>query len=253
MMQVGLIGAGNMAAALARGWNRPVYVADAVFERAQHLAAEVAGTAYESNHELARASDLVVLCHKPGQLDVVARDIGQSARAVASILGGVGVSELDRAFPATPVYRFMPNVAAEVRSAVLCYCPGSLASEGPQAEVLELFSQLGTLIEIEDGLMDTATALCGCAPAFFALTVEALAEAGVGFGLQHSDAIEMTAKTMAGTAALLQKRANDVVSLRRQVTSPGGSTARGVAALERAGLRAAFYDAVEAVAARQRP
>jgi pyrroline-5-carboxylate reductase len=86
-----------------------------------------------------------------------------------------------------------------------------------------------------------------CAPAFFALVVEALVDAGVRHGLQPADAGHMAVETMAGTAAVLREADLDTAALRRRVTSPGGSTARGLEALERAGLRAAFHDAVTAV------
>jgi pyrroline-5-carboxylate reductase len=90
-------------------------------------------------------------------------------------------------------------------------------------------------------------ALMSCGPAFIALVAEALADAGVRFGLQPDDAARMVVETMAGTAAVLREHDLDARELRRRVTSPGGSTARGLAALERAGIRAAFDDAVKAV------
>jgi len=96
--------------------------------------------------------------------------------------------------------------------------------------------------------MDPATALMGCGPAFFALVVEALADAGVRHGLEQEQAVRLAAETMAGTAAMLREDGYDTARLRQRVTSPGGSTARGLAALERGGVRAAFANAVDAVA-----
>jgi len=246
-MRIGLIGAGNMATALARGWAEPVLVADAADGRAASLVADVGGEALVSNAAVAERADVVVLCHKPAQLNEVANEIAGQAKVVVSILGATALADLERAYPGVPVYRFMPNVAAELRAGVFCYAGGRLAAQGPEAEVRQLFQRLGTVIELAEPLIEPATALMGCGPAFFALTVEALVDAGVRHGLQPGDAATMAVETMAGTAALLRADDLDTAGLRRRVTSPGGSTARGLAALERGGLRAAYQDAVTAV------
>jgi pyrroline-5-carboxylate reductase len=247
-MKVGLIGAGNMASALARGWGEPVLVADVDHDRAQSLADELGGEAPGSNAYVADEADVVVLCHKPAQLAEVAEDIRDRAKAVVSILGGTPVADVERAYPGLPVYRFMPNIPAEVGQGVLCYSPGERAADGPEKEILELFGKSGTVIPLPESLIDPATALMGCGPAFFSVVVEALVDAGVRHGLQPDAAVTMAVETMAGTAATLRAHDFDTFALRKRVTSPGGSTARGLAALERGGVRSAFSDAVDAVA-----
>jgi pyrroline-5-carboxylate reductase len=247
-MRIGLIGAGNMGSALARGWGEPVLVADADHPRAQALAAELGGEAPGSNAYVADAADAVVLCHKPGQLNQVAAEIRGRAKAVISILGGTPIADVEAAYPGLPVYRFMPNIAAEVGQGVFAYAPGTMASSGPERDVLELFGRIGTVVPTPEPLMDTATAIMGCGPAFFSLVVEALVDAGVRHGLQPDAAACMAVETMAGTASTLRAADNDTLALRRRVTSPGGSTARGLTALERGGVRGAFSDAVDAVA-----
>jgi pyrroline-5-carboxylate reductase len=236
-----------MATALARGWREPVAVADVDHGRAQALAAEVGGEAPGSNAYVADRSDAVVLCHKPAQLNEVAEEIGERVKAVVSILGGTPLADVEAAYPGRPVYRFMPNVAAEVGRGVFCYAPGSRAAEGPEQDVLDMFGRIGTVVKLPEALIDPATALMGCGPAFFALAAEALVDAGVRHGLTPDDAGRLAVETMAGTAAVLAEHDDDTAGLRRRVTSPGGSTARGLAALERGGLRAAFADAVDAV------
>lgn len=249
-MRIGVIGAGSMASALVRGLGEPVLVTDAVAGRAEALAAEVGGEALDSNAELAERSELVILCHKPTQLEEVAAQTGGSARAVVSILGGVPVARVEDAYPGVPAYRFMPSIAAEVHRGVLCYVPGERAAEGPEQELLELFGRAGTVVALPERLLGPATALTGCAPAFLALVVEALVDAAVLHGLSAEQAAQLTVEAMAGTAALLADGELDTAQLRRRVTSPGGSTALGLAALERAGLRAAFRDAVDGVVTR---
>src|SRR3954447_23809809 len=108
-MQVGLVGSGNMARALARGGAPAVLGSDVVPGRARDLAAEVGGEALQSNAELARRADLVVLCHKPGQLQEVAAEVAPHARAVASILAATPLTDLRTAYPGRPVYRVLPS------------------------------------------------------------------------------------------------------------------------------------------------
>lgn len=237
-----------MAAALARGWREPVLVSDADASRAEALAREVGGEALGSNAYVADAADAVVLCHKPYQLVEVAADIRERAKAVVSVLGGTPIAAIEAAYPGLPVYRFMPNIPAEVGQGVFCYAAGSRAADGPEREVLELFGRAGTVVPLAESLIDAATAIMGCGPAFFALVVEALVDAGVRHGIAPADASLMATETMAGTAAVLREGSADTLALRRRVTSPGGSTARGLAALERGGLRRAFSDAVDAAA-----
>jgi pyrroline-5-carboxylate reductase len=237
-----------MASALARGWGEPVLVSDADHSRAEALAGELGGEAPGSNAYVADAADAVVLCHKPAQLGAVAEEIRDRAKAVVSILGGTPIADIEAAYPGLPVYRFMPNIPAELGQGVFAYAPGSKAGDGPEREVLDLFGRIGTVVPTPEPLIDTATAIMGCGPAFFALVVESLVDAGVRHGLQPDDASRMAVEAMAGTASVLREAGGDTAGLRKRVTSPGGSTARGLAALERGGVRAAFSDAVDAVA-----
>src|SRR3954470_7627683 len=188
LMRIGLIGAGNMATALARGWGEPVLVADADHGRAQLLAEQVGGEAPGSNAYVADQADAVVLCHKPAQLNEVAEEIRDRAKAIVSILGGMPVADVEAAYPGLPVYRFMPNIPAEVGHGVFCYAPGTQAADGPEQDVLDLFGRIGTVMKIPESLLDAATALMGCGRAFFALVVEGLVDAGVRHGLAPDDA-----------------------------------------------------------------
>jgi pyrroline-5-carboxylate reductase len=246
-MQVGLIGAGNMARGLARGWGRPVLATDPLPGRAQALADELGGEAAAGNVAVAQRADVVVLCHKPAQLREVAAEIGEHVTAVASILGGVPLAELKDAYPGRPVYRFLPSTPVEVRQGVVVRAADGHQDTRLDHDVPALFGELGLLVEVADELVDVAMGLMSNAPAYVALLAEAQVDAGVRHGLPPDKAAEMVVQTFAGTAALLRARGNDTLAVRREVTSPGGSTARGLAALERAGVRAAFQDALDAV------
>jgi pyrroline-5-carboxylate reductase len=202
-----------------------------------------------------------VLCHKPAQLEAVAREVAPHARAVASILAATPLAALRQAYPGKPVYRFIPSLPVEVRQGAVVQAsePGAVADPALRAvcpdgqdaaldaAVSELFAQLGTLVVLDDALVDVAMGLMSCAPAYVALVAEAQVDAGVRKGIPAAQGAELVVQTLAGTAELLRRRGYDTVAVRREVASPGGLTARGLDALERAGLRSAFSDALDAV------
>jgi pyrroline-5-carboxylate reductase len=253
-MQIGLIGCGNMARALARGWGRPLLCADPIAARARALAEEVGGEAVASNAEVAERAELVILCHKPAQLAAVAGELGPGSKPVASILAVTPLAALRAAYPGRPVYRFIPSLPVEVRQGAVVQAagPGVLEgaaadSAGTDAEVAALFAELGTLVVLDDALVDVAMGLMSCAPAYVALVAEAQVDAGVRRGIPAPQGAELVVQTLAGTAELLRRRGYDTLAIRREVSSPGGLTARGVDALERGGIRRAFSDALDAV------
>jgi pyrroline-5-carboxylate reductase len=252
-MQLGLIGAGNMAHALARGWNEPILCSDGGSGRARELVAEVGGEALSSNREVAERADLVLLCHKPYQLNQVAGEIAGTARAVVSVLGGVRSSQLEQAFPGTPVFTMQPNTPVAVCRGVTIYAEPRVGAGHPPADpeleskVLELFGRLGRVVRLPEALADVASALTAVGPAYEALLAEAQVDAGVRRGVPAALASELVVETMSGTAALLAERGYDTLAIRREVTSPGGVTARGLAVLEKAGIRGAFHSAIDSV------
>lgn len=235
-----------MARALARGWGDPVLCSDAGSGAARALAQELGGDAPGSNLRVAEQADLVVLCHKPAQLAAVAGEIAAGAKAVASVLGATSIASLREAYPGVPVLRFMPNTPVEVRCGVVCYSSGSGLPAQLEVDVVALFARLGTVVAIDERLMDVATAVTGVGPAYNALLVEAQVDAAVRHGLSATLAGRLVVETMAGSAALITARQHDTLAVRREVTSPGGSTARGLAELERGGVRSAFQAAIDA-------
>jgi len=245
-MIVGFVGSGSMAAAIARGWVgefEQMLFSDSGSGRAGELASELGGEAV-SNEEIARRADLVILAVKPNKLEEVAPAL-VGAKEIVSVLAVVPLERLRAAFPgAEHVLRVMPNVGVEVRSGVLCVA----GSAGAEARAkLEL---LGHVVEIPDSEFDEATAIMGCTPAYLALAVEALADAGAAAGLDPDLARELVVETTAGTAELLRSR--HPADVRKAVASPGGSTEVGLEALDREGARRAFEAAVEASLERMR-
>jgi pyrroline-5-carboxylate reductase len=250
-MKVGFVGSGNMARAMARGWRAPVLCTDAGSGSAQRLVDELGGERVANNRELAERVDLVVLCHKPYQLEAVAEEIGDAAKVVASVLGGVDTSTLQRSYPQAQVFALMPNTPVEIRKGVVVYGQPDRRSvpldAAVESEVLDLFARLGRVVTVPERLLGAATAISGVGPAYQALLAEAQIDAAVRKGLSARLAAELVTATMSGAAFLIEEKDYDTLAVRREVTSPGGSTARGLEALEAAGVRAAFQHAIEAV------
>ncbi|MGH2981386.1 MAG: pyrroline-5-carboxylate reductase [Solirubrobacterales bacterium] len=254
-MIVGFAGSGNIATAMARGWAageggpEQMLFTDSGSGRASSLADEVGGEALDSNRELADRADLLVLAVKPAALGDVAAE-AQEAPAVLSLLGATPLARVADAFPGATVLRTMPNIGVELRRGVLVFTAAQDAPEGLVAEVRESLELLGRVVELEDALFDAATAVMGCAPAYLALVMEAIAEAGAADGLDSDLAHSLIADAAAGTAEVLRR--HHPAQLRDAVASPGGSTEAGLEVLEEEDVAEAFEDAVRASLARMR-
>jgi pyrroline-5-carboxylate reductase len=245
-MIVGFVGSGSMAAAMARGLVGEVegmLFTDSGSGRAAELAGEMRGEALGSNAELAKRADLVVLAVKPAKLEEVGEELS-GATAVVSLLGATSLDTVRTAVSAGEVARAMPNVAVEVGRGVICLTGDA------SPETRRLLDCLGHVVELPDSQFDAATAVMGCAPAYLALAVEAIADAGAADGLDPELARELVVETTAGTAELLRLR--NPADLREAVASPGGSTEAGLDALAREGAREAFAAAVRASLERMR-
>jgi pyrroline-5-carboxylate reductase len=245
-MIIGFCGSGNMAAAMARGLQgeaEAMLFSDSGSGRAAELAAELGGEAVGSNRELGERADVVVLAVKPALLAQVAEELA-GTKVVVSLLGATSLKRLRDVLPGSDVVRVMPNVGVEVRKGVLCV-DGEL-----DAELRAMLQGLGHVVELPDAQFDAATAVMGCAPAYLALAVEAIADAGAVDGLDPELARELVVETTAGTAELLRVR--HPADVRKAVASPGGSTEAGLEALDRGGVREAFEAAVRASLERMR-
>ncbi|HVW48685.1 MAG TPA: NAD(P)-binding domain-containing protein, partial [Solirubrobacterales bacterium] len=193
-MVIGFIGSGSMAAALARGLGGlldGMLFSDSGSGRAAALAAELGGEAL-ANEEVARRADALVLAVKPAALEAVAPSL-QEAGEIVSVLAATPLARLRAAFPDATVLRTMPNVGVEVRKGVIC-----VAGDDPSPAVAEALEQIAHVVAIEEEDFDGATAVMGCAPAYLALAVEAIADAGAKDGLDPELARELIVETTAG-------------------------------------------------------
>ncbi len=225
-----------MAGALARGWGDPILATDHGSGRARALVDELGGEVV-SNVECAKRADVLILAHKPYQLDEVAREIAPRG-IVVSILGSTPLADLEDAYPDAEVYRALPNLPVQVRRGVIVFADEAGA-------VKALFERVGTVVEVPERLLGAVNAVTGVGPAYWALFAEAWTDSAIRHGIPAAKAATLVTETMAGTAALLTQ--TDTLALRRSVASPGGTTARGLNALEQDGVRAALANAMDAV------
>ncbi|NUP78011.1 MAG: hypothetical protein HOV96_10755, partial [Nonomuraea sp.] len=201
------------------------------------------GEALTSNAELFRLSDVVFLGHRPDQLADVAKDVDAGGKLVISMMGPTTVAELQAAYPGASVVRIMPNLPVELGRGVVAVAEGGEIA-------IPILERLGLVVVLPEARMNLATATAGVMPALIAVLAEAAIDGAVCHGLDVQRARDMFLHTLAGTAELILKRGGDTLAVRREVGTPGESTVRGVAALERNNVRTAFMDAYHDVLTR---
>jgi len=262
MARVALLGGGRMGAALLGGLLDAGFDADSVSvaeidpERRRELEAQFPKVRVVPSAAWAVAdADVVVVAVKPGDvgatLDSALPALGDST-LVLSIAAGVTIAAVEEHAPGRPVVRAMPNTPALVGRGASAIAPGSHAGDEHLALAERVLGAVGIVVRVDEKLLDAVTGLSGSGPAYVMLVAEALTEGGVLAGLPRSIAARLVEQTLLGSATLLAQGDEDPAALRAAVTSPGGTTAAGLHELERAGVRAAFLDAVAAAARRSR-
>jgi pyrroline-5-carboxylate reductase len=252
---IGLLGAGNIASAMVSGWvladpqmASRILVTDRGSGRASALAAQHGIQHLQRNEELVERADLVVICVKPIDVERVLREVSgriTAEKAIASVAAGVRTATLETIMDVdAPVFRLMPNVGVRVGAGTLAYSAGRFTDTAAEETVRGVFSLLGEVVPLDERLFDAATALSGSGPAFLGLLLEAFEDAGIVSGLAYDDARRLLLSTVIGTAELLRAEQLSCGSLRRMVTSPGGTAAAGLAEMERQGVRGAVIDGV---------
>jgi len=194
---------------------------------------------------------------KPDDVSSAAASLGaleEAPRRVLSIAAGVTIATLEQAIgrAETAVIRAMPNTPALVGRGAAAIAPGAAAGEEDLAWAEEVLGSVGVVTRVKEELLDAVTGLSGSGPAYVFLVAESLVEAGVLNGLPRDVSTTLTVQTLLGAATLLADSGRDASALRADVTSPGGTTAAGLWALESAGVRAAFLEAVSAATRRSR-
>ena len=245
----GLIGSGNMGGGIARAVRRTTedgLLADHHRAHAEKLAQEL-GFAVGTNEEVARSCRYVYLGVKPHLIAAVLSEIAPLLRedaVVVSMAAGVTVAQIQGVVGARPVIRIMPNTPVSVGQGVVLFSASDEVAPEQLDGFLKLMHGAGGVYPIDEGLIDAATAVSGCGPAFAYLMIDAMADGGVAGGLRREDAVRYAAQTLLGAAAMVLETGKHPEQLKNEVCSPGGSTIQGVRLLEQRAVRAALMDAV---------
>ncbi|SIE05011.1 Probable pyrroline-5-carboxylate reductase ProC [Mycobacteroides abscessus subsp. abscessus] len=286
MSRIAIIGGGNIGEALISGLLRAgrqakdIVVSEKVPARARALA-DAYSIRISEVADAVEGADFIVLAVKPSDVESATTEIAaalakldaegserETEQVLVSVAAGVSTGFFESKLAAgAPVVRVMPNAPMLVGAGVSALAKGRFANDEQLSAVAELLESVGTVITVAESQMDTVTAISGSGPAYFFLLVEALVDAGVASGLTRPVATDLVIQTMAGSAAMLLERAESdenrapglqtrtevdttAAELRATITSPGGTTAAALRELERGGLRASVYAAVDAAKTR---
>jgi pyrroline-5-carboxylate reductase len=257
ILGAGKIGEALLAGVLASGTApTDVVICERVPERAAELVERYGVGRADEAVDAVRDADVVVLAVKPGDIAAVAAQVGTALRPgamVLSVAAGVTAATIEAALPeATPVVRVMPNTPMLVRQAMSAIAAGTAAGGEHLDRAEALMSTVGRVVRVPEAQIDLVTAVSGSGPAYLYLVVESMIDAGVLLGLPRPLARELAVQTALGASTMLTETGEHPALLREAVTSPGGTTAAALRELEDAGLRAAFYDALEACRDRAR-
>ena len=251
-IKIGFIGCGNMGGAIARAISgisqTTLYISDPNREKSTKICKEL-GAEISDNETVCENADVVFLAIKPNLFDTVLPSLkkcldGNPEALVVTMAAGVKLEKVEALIGKRPVIRIMPNTPVALGCGMITWCKNELVTDKCAEIFLHLMSHAGTLDEISENIIDAASAVAGCGPAFVYMFIEALADGGVECGLPRDKAMLYAAKTLEGAAKMVMQTGKHPGILKDEVCSPGGSTIEGVHALEASAFRAASADAV---------
>lgn len=260
--KLGFIGTGKMGEALIKGILHSklvppenIYASDADVMKLKALEKEYKINTCEDNCDAVLNSDVLIIAVKPQIVHEVLKEIKSSIKnhLIISIAAGVTIDALEKALPKeAKVVRVMPNIAATVKEAASAVSLGSAVSKEDASIAAMIFNAVGRAIILPEHLMDAVTGLSGSGPAYIFMIIEALADGGVHEGLDRKTAKILAAQTVLGAAKMALENQSHTGELKDMVTSPGGTTIRGLRVLEKRGVRIAMMDAVIAACERSK-
>jgi len=262
-LTVGFIGAGNMGEALIKGLIEAnlvpatsIHATDVRLERLKELDRQFGIQVSSDNADLVRHSDIVILAVKPQIMDSVLKEIAPAVtrkKLLISIAAGVSTAKIRAVLHKDArLIRVMPNTPALVLEGVTAIAKADGLEPDDLDTAGEIFSAVGRVVVLDETLMDAVTGLSGSGPAYVAIVIESLADGGVRMGLDRITAMTLATQTVLGAAKLLLETGLHPGALKDMVSSPGGTSIAGIAALEEGGIRTTFIKAVERATERSR-
>ncbi len=260
--KIGFIGTGKMGEALIRGILHAelvppsrIYASDADTAKLQSLENEFKINICTDNCASVINSDIIIIAVKPQVVPEVLKEIQFSIKnqLIISIAAGVMIETFENALPeGTKVIRVMPNIAATVKEAASAISAGSAVSKEDASIASEICNAIGKSVILPERLLDAVTGLSGSGPAYIFMIIEALADGGVHEGLDRNTAKLLAAQTVLGAAKMALANGTHTGELKDMVTSPGGTTIRGIRVMEERGVRVAMMNAVIAACERSK-
>jgi len=248
----GLMGEAIIAGVLNKGISKPADIAacDIAPPRRDHLSRVYGVRVSEDAASAASGSDVVMLAVKPQEFAAAGRSLAShlnGRQTVMSIMAGVTIDTIRSSLKHDAVVRAIPNTPAQIGEGMTVWTATESVPDPARETVRSVLSVLGRELYVTDEkYIDMATAVSASGPAYVFLVIEAMIDAAVHIGLRRDMAVPMVLQTVLGSVRYAMETGKHPAELRNQVTSPGGTTTEGLLALEDAGIRAAFFDAVEA-------
>ena len=256
MIKVGFIGFGKMAMAIVEGWNThdlrekiDVYAYAPHQDKLQANAKKLQAFACPSASQVAEQVDVLILACKPYQVESVLEEIRPVLlkQLVISLAAGIDFEKLSGWLPNVHHVSIMPNTAIAAGAGTVIVEEKNTMDDREKEILHELFDSLALIQPVESSLFSIAGTISGCSPAFLGLYAEALADAGVKFGLNRQVAARLAAQAIYGAGAMLKEEGKEPSIFKNDICSPGGTTIRGIVSLEKDGFRKAVIEAIEAI------
>ena len=278
-MRIGFIGAGQMATALAKGMTMSKGIPPC--NEMQQSAGMVTSNSdvtfvvrdpsknavdafcmsldrhevmqCETSEELVSSSDVILVAVKPQYIDAALNGLNgvkNEGKVFVSVVAGVTIEGLRQRLGSTQIIRTMPNTPCLIGEGAIAMAAHEFVTESSRQQIRELLSGVGSVVDVSESQLNAVTGLSGSGPAYVYTFIESLIDAGVCSGLPRNIARELAVQTVLGATQMVVESGEHPAVLRDKVTSPGGTTISGMAALEQGGFRAILFSAVQSATRR---
>ena len=251
-MKMGIIGLGNMGAAMAHGLldnNIETFLYDRSEEKRDAFRGNEAARVVNSEADVVKGADAIILAVKPYVYESVIETIKDEVKdqIIISITSAFDLEKLEESLPNKKLMMALPNTPAKILNSMTGICPGKNISEEEVKEIRKILSNFGETEIVEEKNIKIYEAVSGCMPAYVYMYIEAAADAAVSYGMQRDMAYRVISQAVAGSAKMVRESGIHPGELKDQVTTPAGTTIKGVKSLEKDGFRSAIINAVDSI------
>ena len=251
-MKMGIIGLGNMGAAMAHGLldnNIETFLYDRSEEKRDAFRGNEAARVVDSEVDVVKGADAIILAVKPYVYESVIETIKDEVKdqIIISITSAFDLEKLEESLPNKKLMMALPNTPAKILNSMTGICPGKNISEEEVKEIRKILSNFGETEIVEEKNIKIYEAVSGCMPAYVYMYIEAAADAAVSYGMQRDMAYRVISQAVAGSAKMVRESGIHPGELKDQVTTPAGTTIKGVKSLEKDGFRSAIINAVDSI------